>query len=213
MRDTSPAGPHTALLDELVTMSALAGTAMARATEALVRADITLAEQVIAEDSELDRRSRWCEDLACRTLTRHAPLARDLRTVVTTIRAAEKIERMGDLARHVAELVRMRHPEPVLPADLVPHFARMGRLAVQAGRQVELALGRRVGGCLPDQERVDDQIDEAHRSILARIRGADHPVRASIDAALLTRYLERFADQAVGVAKQLDFAVTGRAPA
>jgi phosphate transport system protein len=206
---------HHDLSGELVAMSGLATAAMARAGEALARADLTLAERVIADDAELDRRSRRCEEHACRLLAQQAPVAGALRAVVAAIKAAEKIERMGDLARHVAELVRMRHPEPVLPADLVPYFARMGRLAVESGRHLENALGRRTGDCLTGQERVDDQVDELHRTVLTRIRRSElrYPVRTSVDAALLARYLERFADQAVGVAKQLDFAVTGRAPA
>lgn len=211
MRDTL----HHDLTAELVAMSGLATTAMARAVDSLARTDLTLAERVIAEDDELDRRSRRCEEQACRLLAQQAPVAGALRTVVATIKAAEKIERMGDLARHVAELVRMRHPGPVLPADLVPHFERMGRLAVESGRHLEDALDRRTGDCLTEQERVDDQVDEVHRTVLARIRRSDlrYPVQTSVDAALLARYLERFADQAVGVAKQLDFAVTGRVPA
>lgn len=206
---------HHDLTGELVAMSGLATTAMARATDSLVRADLTLAERVITDDAELDQRSRRCEERACRLLAQQAPVAGALRAVVAAIKAAEKIERMGDLARHIAELVRMRHPDPVLPADLVADFARMGRLAVESGRHVEAALGRRTGDCLTEQERVDDQVDEAHRTVLARIRRSDlrYPVQTSVDAALLARYFERFADQAVGVAKQLDFAVTGRVPA
>jgi phosphate transport system protein len=85
---------------------------------------------VISDDEELDAAQARCEEHTFGLLSLQAPVARDLRLVVSAIQAAEKIERMGDLARHVAELTRRRHPACAVPADLGAQFGEMARLAV-----------------------------------------------------------------------------------
>ncbi len=107
---------------ELATMCGLAAEAMDKATRAMLRCDLVLSEQVITEDENLDVARARCEDHAVRLLSLQAPVARELRTVVASIQAAEKIERMGDLARHVAELTRRRHPACTVPPELADQF-------------------------------------------------------------------------------------------
>jgi phosphate transport system protein len=198
--------------EELVAMSALTTTAMTRATRALLDADLELAETVISEDAEIDERGRRCETHACILLARQSPVARDLRAVVTAIKVGERIKRMGDLARHIAEIARLRHPQPVLPAELADPFVVMGRLALQTARRVTDTLAAPTGDCLSAQEHTDDDIDALHRMVLDRVCEADppYPVQVGVDVALLARYYERFADQAVTVSKQLDYMVTGQ---
>jgi phosphate transport system protein len=112
---------------ELATMGGLAADAMEKATRALLRSDLVLAEQVITDDEELDAAQARCEEHTFRLLSLQAPVARDLRLVVSAIQAAEKIERMGDLARHVAELTRRRHPACAVPGELGARFGEMAR--------------------------------------------------------------------------------------
>lgn len=200
--------------EQLSQMAALTTIAITRATRALVEADLTLAEAVISQDAAIHERARRCEDRACVVLATQAPVARDLRLVVTTIKIAEKLERMGDLARHIAELARLRHPASALPPDLAARFSLIGRLATQASRRVENTLAEPTGDCLPAQDRADDAIDELQDAILDQLRAADppYPMQAVVDVTLLARYFERFADQAVGVTKNLDYLVTGKMP-
>ena len=200
------------LRDELAAMSALATASIALATQALLDADLHLAEQVISADAELDERSARCEELACALLGQPAPGQRELRSVVAAIKVAEKVERMGDLARHVAELARRRHPSPVLPGDLRDRFALLGRLATDAGRRVEQALAAPTGDRLAEQELADDAIDQLRDELLDQVRRAEPPylTQVGVDVALLARFYERFADQAVTVTRQLDYAVTGQ---
>ena len=122
---------------ELATMCGLAADAMEKATRALLGSDLVLAEQVIRDDEELDAAQARCEEHTFRLLSLQAPVARDLRLVVSAIQAAEKIERMGDLARHVAELTRRRHPACAVPEDLTGRFGEMARLAVASARRVQ----------------------------------------------------------------------------
>lgn len=193
-------------------MSRLVSAAMAGATRALVQADLGLAETVIAEDNQIDHSGRRCEARACTMLALQAPVAGDLRVVVSAIKVAEKLERMGDLARHIAELTRMRHPDRVLPAALATPVERMGRLATDAAQRVTDTLTHPTGDRFADQDRADDAIDQLHRAVLDQALAADppYPTQVGVDVALLARYVERFADQAVTVTKQLDYMVTGQ---
>jgi phosphate transport system protein len=166
---------------------------------------------VISSTGEIDALGERCAEHASALLALQAPVARDLRTVVTGIQAAEKLARMGNLARHVAEVVRLRHPIPPAPAELVDKLVQMGRLAGAACRRVEEAIADPSGVLAPYQERADDQTDRLQREVLDLVSNADppHAVRVGVDVALLARYFERFADQAVAIARRLDFVVTG----
>jgi phosphate transport system protein len=200
--------------DELVGMSSLATEAIRRATQALAEADLVLAEQVISADQELDVRGARCEEHACMLLALQGPVAGDLRMVVTALKVGEKIQRMGDLARHIAELARRRHPDSVLPPGLTGRFVEMGRLAAAASRRVEVALSEPTGDQFAEQDRADDTLDRLHAAVLDEVIGADppYPTQVGVDVALLARFYERFADQAVAVTRQLDYAVEGVQP-
>ena len=87
-------------------------TAMELATRSLLEADLGLAEQVIGDDAKIDDARSSCEEHAYALLALQAPVATDLRTVLAAIHAAESLERMGDLALHVAKAARRRHPQP-----------------------------------------------------------------------------------------------------
>jgi len=199
---------------ELATMCGLAAEAMEHATRALLRSDLRLAEQVITADEQLDVLRDRCEEWALRLLSLQAPVARDLRRVVTAIQAAEKIERMGDLARHVAEIARRRHPACAVPAGLAGRFAEMGRLAAGAARAVQQIIAAPTEEHFAEQARADDRIDVLQREILTEVNrtGAGYTVRDGVDVALLARFVERFADQAVSVTRRLDYIVTGAVP-
>lgn len=199
---------------ELAAMCGLVCSAMQHATRALLETDLFLAEQVITDDHEINQFGGRCEEHACALLALQAPVARDLRTVVTAIKAAEKLERMGDLARHVAEIARLRHPDPAVPAGLAAQFAEMGQLAVLTCQSVQQVIAAPSGTHSLIQERADDEIDRLHLEVLEAVREADppYPVRVGVDVALLARYFERFADQGVSITRRLDWLVTGQLP-
>jgi phosphate transport system protein len=199
---------------DLTAMCRLAGDAMERATEALVRADLALAERVIARDTELNALRARCEDRAYDLLALQAPVARDLRLLVAGLQAAERIERMGDLVCHVAEIVQRRHPRWAIPPELCDTFTEMGQLGVQAARAIEQTIANPLESQLPERDRADDRTDKLHRDLLSTITRKDCPYRVEtgVDVALLARFYERFADQAVAVTRRLDFVVTGTTP-
>lgn len=199
---------------DLAGLCGLVRTAMANATQALADTDLGLAERVIGADDEIDLLAERCADHAHALLALQAPVARDLRVVVTAIQATEKIARMGKLARHVAEIIRLRHPNPVAPTEIIDRLARMGRLAVTACARVEHSIAEPHAVLSARLERADDETDQLQREVVDLVSNADppYPVHVGVDVALLARYFERFADQAVGITRRLDYVVTGQRP-
>jgi phosphate transport system protein len=198
-----------ALGARLGVMCGLAGDALECAMRAVLDVDLPLAEQVIVGDTEIDALRAENQEHAFNLLSLQAPVGRDLRLVVSGIKVAERIERMGDLARHVAALARLRHPAHVVPPGLVEFVEEMGSCAVAISRSVQPAVAAPTIGQWELRCRDDDRVDELQKELLAAVqRGTD--VRAGVDVALLARFVERFADQAVAVARCLDHIVAGR---
>ncbi|WP_410637374.1 phosphate signaling complex protein PhoU [Amycolatopsis sp. lyj-346] len=202
------------LADHLAAMSVQVADAMERATRALLDADLSLAEQVISDDAKVDDARAQCEEQAYALLALQAPVATDLRTVLAAIHAAESLERMGDLALHVAKAARRRHPEPVLPDSVRPYFAEMGEVAVKLARQTEQVIKTKDVEAAKTVESDDDQVDDIHRHLFTVIMDREwpHGVAAAVDVTLLGRFYERYADHAVSVAKRMIFVVTGKMP-
>jgi phosphate transport system protein len=202
------------LAGNLAAMSLQVADALERATKALLEVDLGLAEQVISDDQKVDDARAQCEEQAYALLALQAPVATDLRTVLAAIHAAESLERMGDLALHVAKAARRRHPEPVLPESVRPYFAEMGSVAVGLARQAELVIKNKDVEAAKNLEAADDQVDDIHKHLFTVIMDRDWPygVASAVDVTLLGRFYERFADHAVSVARRMVFVVTGKMP-
>ncbi|MEU5691371.1 phosphate signaling complex protein PhoU [Actinosynnema sp. NPDC020468] len=202
------------LAERLADMCAMAGDAMERATSALLGADLGLAEQVIGDDVKIDDVRSSIEEQAYALLALQAPVATDLRTVLAVIHAAESVERMGDLALHVAKAARRRHPNPVLAENVKPYFAEMGRIAVHLAREATDIIRTQDVARARSLEDADDAMDDLHRHLFTVIMDKEweHGVPSAVDTTLLGRFYERFADHAVSVAKRTVFVVTGRMP-
>ncbi|MBE1500064.1 phosphate transport system protein [Amycolatopsis lexingtonensis] len=202
------------LADHLAAMSVQVADAMERATRSLLEVDLSLAEQVISDDAKVDDARAQCEEQAYALLALQAPVATDLRTVLAAIHAAESLERMGDLALHVAKAARRRHPDPVLPEAVRPYFAEMGEVAVKLARSTEQVIKTKDVEAAKTLESDDDQVDDIHRHLFTVLMDREwpHGVAAAVDVTLLGRFYERYADHAVSVAKRMIFVVTGKMP-
>jgi phosphate transport system protein len=202
------------LADQLAGMCTMVADAMELATKALLDADLAIAEQVISDDAKVDEARSVCEEQAYALLALQAPVATDLRTVLAAIHAAESLERMGDLALHVAKAARRRHPQPVLPDSVKPYFAEMGRVALLLAHKAEQVIHTKDIDQARALEDADDEMDDLHRHLFTVIMDKDwpHGVASAVDVTLLGRFYERFADHAVSVAKRVVFVVTGRMP-
>jgi phosphate transport system protein len=206
---------------ELVELSKLLGDmcgqaaeAMRLATEAMLSADLDKARRVLAADADLDELRARCEERAQQMLALQAPVASDLRRVLSAIYCADKIERMGDLAEHIASTTCRVHPAHVVPPELRDTFAKLGTItANMAGELVEHILEPRPGA-YADLNETDHQVDELHAAVLSEITGEtwQHDVPTATCLALVARFYERYADQAVSAAKRVEFVSTGTTP-
>lgn len=195
----------------LVEMSQLANTAMVRATKAILEADLAVAEEVISEDERIDNLHH---DLDTRTLTllaRQQPVAGDLRTIVASIRMSSDIERMGDLAHHIAKLARMRYPACAIPPELVFIIQEMGQVAQRIMTKTTGIITSRDTLAAVELEKDDDEMDKLHRKLFEILLDDNwaHGIETAIDMTLIGRYYERYADHAVSVARRVYFLVTG----
>jgi phosphate transport system protein len=199
------------LTNDLVQMSQLVGAAMERATAALLDADLSLAESVIAADEDIDLRQSALEAKAFDLLALQHPVATDLRIVVTALRMSADLERMGDLAQHIAKVARMRYPDPTIPREFRPLITDMSQLAVNiVAKTGEIIAQKDVRSAL-DLERDDDEMDLLHRKLFTMLLhpGYQGDIECAIDITLCGRYYERYADHAVSVARRVVYLVTG----
>jgi phosphate transport system protein len=197
--------------DSLVEMARLVGSAMGRATTALLDADLGLAESVIAADEKVNTLHHDLENRAIDLLARQQPVATDLRIVVTSLRMSADLERCGDLARHVAKVARLRYPASAVPHDLHPIVLEMGQLAQRLVAKAGLVIATKDVDAALELERDDDAIDALHRELFAHLIDDrwQHGIETGVDVTLVGRYYERFADHAVSVAKRVVYLVTG----
>jgi phosphate transport system protein len=202
-------------LDDLIVgiaeMCGAAGKAMESATQALLQADLLLAEQVITDHEAILQQARKTEEQALTVLALQAPVAGDLRAVVSALKNIADVERMAALALHVAKITRRRHPQKVLPEEVNGYFTEMGRIAVDMGsnvKQVVLSMDTHRAEQLADD---DDDMDNLHRHLFSVLMDREwkHGVAPAVDVTLLGRYYERFADHAVEIGRRVIFSATG----
>ena len=195
----------------LVTMGEMVSVAMSRSSEALLKADLKLAEQVISDDEKLDSIQHDLEARAINLMARQQPVAQDLRILVTSLRMSADLERMGDLCHHIAKLARMRYPEVAVPAELVKTIENMGTTAVKIIEKSTHVIKTQDLQAAIELETDDDEMDKLHRALFVALLDDSwsHGIEAAIDMTLLGRYYERCADHAVSIARRVYFLVKG----
>jgi phosphate transport system protein len=196
-------------------MCRLAGIAMERATQSLLQADLVLAEQVIGDHEKIMAASARAEETAFVLLALQAPVAGDLRAIVSSIQIVADVERMGALALHVAKIARRRHPQHALPEEVNGYFSEMGRVAVDLATSARDVLLSRDPAKARQMREDDDAMDDLHRHLFSVMMDREwrHGVAAAVDVTLLGRFYERFADHAVEISRRVIFQVTGQLPA
>ena len=201
-----------AISDSLVELTRLVGSAMSRATQALLDADLALAEAVIADDERIDVINHDLEEDCFRVTALQQPVATDLRITMSGLRIASSLERMGDLASHVAKQARLRYPRQSVPTELRSTFAEMGSLAQTIVAKTGAVIATKDISLAADIRRHDDEMDRLHRELFTIVLSPtwDHGVEAALDVTLLSRYYERYADHAVSVVRRVVHIVTGQ---
>lgn len=199
------------LNDQLAAMCGLAATGMEQATTALLQDDIDAADHVIGSQGQLSEMGMHVEESCIALLALQQPVAGELRRIISAIRLAADLDRMGALAVHVGKIVRRRHPEPVLPTETRDLFAQMGTVAVQLGSIAKDVLRNHNPEQAARIRAQDDAMDDLHRRLFDVLTGSEwrHDAQTTVDVALLGRFYERFADHAVEVGRRVFFQETG----
>ena len=199
------------LKDDLVEIAESVESAMARAVEAFNKSDVELAEEVIAQDHRIDDAVRELDEQSIAILARQSPVAGDLRQVISTLRISASLERMGDLASHLAQLARYRFPEKVAPKGIRPTFKEMGTLDMEMAGLVVKLLKTPDTKTVEEIRDLDDKIDALHLSVFETVLSEEFGSGTAtvVDATLASRYLERFADHGVSISKKVLYLLTG----
>jgi phosphate transport system protein len=200
----------TSAQDALAEQADTAAAAIEQATIALLDVDPAAAERSLQHNQALRGRLAELENKAYELLALQAPVASDLRLLVSVVRLGADVERMGSLAAHIAETAQRRHPASVIPELLAPVFRQMGDVAQQMAVDAAAALRSRDTADAARLAIEDDTVDRLRLELFGQIAGGwSYGAEAAADVALLGRYYERFADHAVAIADAVVYLVTG----
>ena len=196
----------------LVSLGGQIKQALDSATHALLTADLSLAEKVIADDDLVDNAQHQLDAQTIDLMARQQPVASDLRALVTSLRMSADLERMGDMAHHIAKLARMRYPATAVPPELLLTIQEMGRVASKIAEKATNIIKTRDTEAAKMLEKDDDEMDILHRKLFATLLDDKwtHGIESAIDMTLIGRYYERFADHAVSISRRVYFLVTGQ---
>ena len=201
-----------ALNHELLEMGALIERAIRSATDALEKQDVEAARQAIAADKEVDQAERDIESLCLKLLLQQQPVARDLRLISSALKMITDMERIGDQAADIAELVVFLSSEPYIkPLNHLPQMAekaiRMVTGTLDAYVHKDAALAQQVMG-------MDDEIDALFVTVkdelIGLIRSKAEAGSQAIDLLMIAKYYERIGDHAQNIAEWVEYALTGK---
>jgi len=203
-----------ALRDDLVEITRLARTAVSEATTALLEGDARLAERVVSGDAVIDELRERIEEHSFELLSLQNPVAGDLRMLVASLRMVSEVERIGDLAAHIAKVARLRAPDRAVPVELVGTVTRMATLADTMVGRLEQIIATSDVEAARSLDRVDEEMDRLRSATFRELLDSSwhHGVEPAVDIALLGRYYERIADHAVSIGRRMVFLVTGEQP-
>ncbi len=202
---------HT-LNHELLEMGALIERAIRSATDALVKQDVEAALQAIAADKEVDQAERDIESLCLKLLLQQQPVARDLRLISSALKMITDMERIGDQASDIAELVIYLSKEPYIKE--LTHLPQMAENAIRMVTGALDAYVRKDVVLAQEVMAMDDAIDTLFVTVkdelIALIRNDAAAGSQAIDLLMIAKYYERIGDHAQNIAEWVEYALTGR---
>ena len=199
------------LADDLAAMARHVSVAIDRAGEALLTHNAELAQQVIAEDAQLDAIEETVDERCVLLIAKQQPVGLDLRTIIVSLRISAALERMGDLAQHIAEFARRAYPDSAIPESHAETIAAMVDASKKVAREIiQLIEGRDLNvaaGIVSDDDNLDELHATSYRLMLED--GYNATPQEILNVALVSRYFERFGDHAVGISRRIVYLVTG----
>lgn len=191
---------------ELTELGALCETAIADSAEALVRGDAELAGRVPPIADEIDRRERCIETLCMRMLLQQQPVAGDLRRISAALRMINDMERIGDQAKDIAEIIGFLGGRISENSETLRGMAlctiRMVTESVDAYVRRDIALAHKV---ISDDDEVDERFLRVKRELISDIAKKPDDGEFALDILMIAKYLERIGDHAVNIAQWVIF--------
>ena len=196
---------------ELIDMGALCEEAIALAAKALTDKDKTMAAKVAAMDAEIDQKERNIESMCLKLLLQQQPVARDLRQISAALKMITDMERIGDQAEDISEIVITldgRYAEnSALLKGMAESAIQMVTESVDAYVKRDTALAQHV---IKMDDIVDDYFDQVKAELISKIAGEPADGEYALDLLMIAKYLERIGDHAVNIAEWVIFSVTGK---
>ncbi|MCA1836006.1 MAG: phosphate transport system regulatory protein PhoU [Actinobacteria bacterium] len=193
------------LICDLATIVRLAGQLMTNASLALHQADLKSAELVISRADEIKARCEDTDQRCLGLLLVRASVATSPRVLVAAMHVVKDLQRMCNLAQHIAEVARLTHPIEPIPAEIRPVSLQMGVLASRLAEDAAAAIESRDPISAARLVQADNEVNALRRQIFEILFSEDwsHGVEPAVNAALIGRYYERFADHAVAIARKV----------
>ena len=199
------------LNSDMIAMGALCENAISEAMKSLFTADKTAAQRTIEEDREIDRKEKDIEALCLRLLLQQQPVARDLRVISSALKMITDMERIGDQAADIAELIRHMHLTPVSRQN--KHLSKMADAtkkmvteSIDAFVKKDAALATKV---LADDDLVDSLFLKLRHDIIAMSAADADCAEEAVDVLMIAKHLERIGDHATNIAEWVLFSITG----
>ncbi len=196
---------------ELIEMGALCEEAIALAAKALTDKDKSMAAKVAAMDAEIDQKERNIESMCLKLLLQQQPVAKDLRQISAALKMITDMERIGDQAEDISEIVITldgRYAEnSALLKGMAESTIQMVTESVDAYVKRDTALAQQV---IKMDDIVDDYFDQVKAELISKIAGEPADGEYALDLLMIAKYLERIGDHAVNIAEWVIFSVTGR---
>lgn len=195
---------------ELIEMGALCEQVIAMAAKAISGGDFSLAEQIVPLDSEIDQKERDIESLCLKMLLQQQPVARDLRQISAALKMITDMERIGDQAADIAEILPFVKGHSAEDREIIADMAKatimMVTDSVDAYVKQDVTLAKSV---ISHDDVVDDYFSRVKQSLIKLIAKNPDEGETAIDMLMIAKYFERIGDHATNIAEWVEFSVTG----
>ncbi len=198
------------LNQEMIEMGALCEQVIAMAAKALSEGNPALVSDIPPLDMEIDQKERDIEALCLKMLLQQQPVARDLRQISAALKMITDLERIGDQASDIAEILGYigvyRDQECAYIADMARAAIKMVTDSIDAYVRQDTALAAEV---IARDDVVDDYFDKVKTSIISLITDNPQEGEYAVDLLMIAKYFERIGDHATNIAEWVEFSVTG----
>ena len=197
--------------ERIVEIAETVFTVVSDAATALLDSDVKSADRALVAAELVSEKALSLDELVIRTLALQAPVARDLRVLVSTLRISASLERMGALASHIATIARFRFPDSAIPETLSDTFDEMARLDIRLCKKLIKLLKNTSIDLARSIQAADARVDELHREVFEVVLDKTWKEKAvhTVDVTLASRYFERIADHVVDISSKISYLTTG----